>query len=231
LIELDASFVEKLYWEWGAIVGARGGIGGLGQAAPPTTDSGFCGFVLVPADPSLPWLLVRSEEVFVEHLGELKRLDDLDNHFYTRIYDEVQPLVGADVRAALPRTIPDVLEVTATIPPQQGAPGMWELANPDQINTSSTSIDILVTRVDCSGGETGEIMEPVASMGTDDIIVRADVLPNSEEFNTCQGNDSVAVTVALPEPIGNRILVDALCLGRENIRTSFCDTSGIRWAP
>ena len=169
--------------------------------------------------------------MFFDKDGKSQRLNDPGSSFCNRVYDAIRPLVSDDVRNLLPDSNPAIPDVTASIPPQQGVTGVWTLAHPDQVSSDSTSIDILVTRLECSSGKTGKIMKPVVSMGTDDIVVRADAVPNSGDRYTCQGNDSVAVTVPLSEPIGNRALVDAACLAGDAVRTSDCETGPIRWKP
>ena len=119
----------------------------------------------------------------------------------------------------------------ATVPPQVGAPATWMLAHPDQVNRNSTSIDVLVMRLDCSNGVTGEILAPVALVRADAVVVRADAVPLPDGAYTCPGNDAVAATVTLPEPLGDRPLVDAACLTGPAASTAFCDAGAVRWKP
>jgi len=127
------------------------------------------------------------------------------------------------------------LLVTAAMPPSQGSDGTWWIPRPEQITSDSTSINIMVTRTGCASGHTGEIMEPVVSMGVSDIIIRTDVAPlktgDGAHGYVCPGNDSVAVTVDLPEPIGERVLLDAICLDGPDIDYADCMDGPIRWSP
>ena len=71
----------------------------------------------------------------------------------------------------------------------------------------------------------------MVSTSTDDIVVRTDAVANPPGMYNCLGNDSVAVTVTLSEPIGDRTLIDAACLAGDAVRTSSCQTGAIRWTP
>ena len=128
-------------------------------------------------------------------------------------------------------TEPPPQPAKATIPVQQGADAIWWLAAPKLVTSDTTSSRIMVSRLSCSSGKTGEIMEPVVSVGQDAIIIRADVQPNPPGGYNCPGNDSVAVLVELPEPIGNRPLLDAACLTGRAVDTAFCMDGPERWEP
>ncbi len=99
------------------------------------------------------------------------------------------------------------------------------------MTSRTTSLVLRVTRLECSGGKTGDLLEPVVSSGDNEIIIRTDAAPLGGGNHTCPGNDSVEVTVILPEPVGDRSLVDAACLQGEAVRTSFCATGAVRWTP
>lgn len=121
---------------------------------------------------------------------------------------------------------------SATSAPAPGAEGTWELMAPGQVTPDTTSIDIGVTRVACASGVTGEIEKPVVTYEPNQIIIRADVVPHEDPDAAylCPGNDAVPVTVNLDEPIGDRELVDGVCLAGEATGTSFC-ANAVRWQP
>jgi hypothetical protein len=48
---------------------------------------------------------------------------------------------------------------------------------------------------------------------------------------TCPGNDQVAYTVHLDDAIGDRALLDEVCLEGEATHTSFCTDGPVRWQP
>ena len=93
----------------------------------------------------------------------------------------------------------------------------WNLDGP--VDQSSTSIEIAVQRADCADGETGELLDPEVSYEADRIVIRARVAPNGLDGADCQENDRVSQTVELSEPVGQRELVDALCLSKPEARS------------
>ncbi|XBH21784.1 hypothetical protein V5R04_00730 [Jonesiaceae bacterium BS-20] len=121
---------------------------------------------------------------------------------------------------------------SATSAPAPGAEGTWELMDPGQVTPDSTSIDIGVTRIACASGMTGEIEQPIVSYEPDQIIIRSDVVPHEDPdaVFTCPGNDAVPVTVKLDEPIGDREMVDGICLAGEATGITPCADS-VRWQP
>jgi hypothetical protein len=100
---------------------------------------------------------------------------------------------------------------------------------PGTVDPSSTSFTATVTRTGCSGGETGTVYPPTVDMGSTDIVVTFRVEPLDPRFDyTCPSNDAKDVTVTLPEPIGQRQLVDGVCADSEG---AACEFGAIRWAP
>ena len=107
-------------------------------------------------------------------------------------------------------------------------PASWTI-DPGAIDPSSTSFTAAVTRTGCSGGETGTVYPPTVEMGSTDIVVTFRVEPLDPRFDyTCPSNDAKDVTVTLPEPIGQRQLVDGVCADSEG---AACEFGAIRWAP
>ena len=226
-VNLDAAITGQLY----AMLSDQEAAGLLKPAALPEQGLGFRGFILTPADTSLPVLRILPTAVYVNRSGPYLRLDDPNERFYTRVYDAIRPLIGEDVRTALPETNPQVPNVTAAVPPAIGSPATWVLAKPKSVSRASISLELEVTRVECSGGKTGTILQPVVSMGPEDIVIRADAQPLTGGSHSCQGNDSVTVTITLPEPVGDRPLMDAVCLEGRTVRTSYCADGAARWKP
>lgn len=117
--------------------------------------------------------------------------------------------------------------------PDQEQPGgdvaSWLLSE-DQLLDPTTSFLVLdVTRLGCSGGVTGSVLDPVVVYEPDRVVIRTDVEPVGGA-NDCQGNDAVAVEIALDESLGMRELVDAACLHGEAVGTAACP-GAVRWAP
>ena len=227
-IPLAPDVAEELY----LMIGDSAAAGEVIPADPPDPGLDFRGFVVTPADANLPVLRILPTAIYLDESGTPGRIDDPGSGFYNRVYDAVRLLLDDATRTALPDSNPAIPDVTATIPPQVGAAAIWTLSDPQRVTAESTSVPIEVTRTECSSGVTGAIAQPVVSLGADDIIIRVDAEPlPGDEPQTCQGNDSVQMTVPLPEPIGDRALIDAGCLEGPAVRTSFCATGATRWSP
>jgi hypothetical protein len=115
--------------------------------------------------------------------------------------------------------------------PAGASVGVWQLTEPESIDAATTILELEVTRLECAGGVTGEVLEPVVTFEPDRILIRTDVLPLPEGAYDCQSNDWVPVTVELSEAIGDRHLMDAACLDDEAASTVFCEDGGVRWSP
>lgn len=109
--------------------------------------------------------------------------------------------------------------------------GIWRLKDADAVGATTHTLDIEVSRLECSGGETGEVLDPVVTIEDDRILIRTDVAPLPGGAYTCQDNDWVSVTIELGEPLGDRELVEAACLDDRAASTAFCQDDGVRWRP
>lgn len=152
----------------------------------------------------------------------------------------------ADSSAALPS--PSVGPPATTVPTPVGsaaielppatfdAPGdaaVWKLESAIDVVASSTTFTALVNRLGCSGGVTGDVLEPLIEVGETEVVVTFFVAAlDSDLEQTCPGNDEVRYTVNLDEPIGQRQLLDGSCRsGAEAASTSFCAAGAARWVP
>jgi hypothetical protein len=113
----------------------------------------------------------------------------------------------------------------------EGSTGVWELLDAAKVGPDSTALRLGVTRLECAGGETGTVLEPDVQFERGRIVIRTDVEPLTGGAYECQGNNTVPVDVELSEPVGNRDLVDAACLGGEAVTTAFCADGPVRWGP
>ncbi|HQA77387.1 MAG TPA: hypothetical protein PLL50_03410 [Propionicimonas sp.] len=227
VVTLDAAVAEELY----LMLADHESAGEVHAGAAPDAVLGFRGLVVTPADDSRPTLRILPDTVHFERDDSWWRIDDTGQSFYDRVYHAIRPLVSADVRKLLPDSNPPIPEVSAVVPPAQGVTATWRLADPAEVSADSVSLSLLVTRLECSGGKTGELMEPVVSVSAEDIVIRVDAVPNPAGTYTCPGNDEVAVAVTLTEPVGVRPLVDAACLAGDAVRTSYCADGAVRWRP
>ncbi|WP_404446084.1 hypothetical protein LG315_02420 [Microbacterium marinum] len=109
-----------------------------------------------------------------------------------------------------------------------GETGVWELqAEPSR---DSTSIDIVVSRLECASGVTGELLDPLVRYEDNRVVVTTPVADNGTDDGECQGNNGVALNVSLGEALGERILVDGACLDTDARTTTLCDDP-VRWRP
>lgn len=117
----------------------------------------------------------------------------------------------------------------AARPPGDAA--VWFLAPDRTPAASSTSLAVLVSRLDCNSGVTGEVLPPEIRKSESEIVVTFAVAPRSPGAASCQSNNQVPYEVDLGEPIGRRSLIDGECLpGGQAATTSHC-ASGPRRHP
>lgn len=117
----------------------------------------------------------------------------------------------------------------STNPP--GEPGdvaVWAL-KPDEIPApDAQSFTVLVTRLGCNGGVTGDVYPPTVSISDAEIVVTFTV--EHSPGGRCPTNDQVPYVVDAGQPIGDRRLVDGACLPDDDgVSTSFCTDGGVRY--
>ena len=108
---------------------------------------------------------------------------------------------------------------------EDGTTATWQLVN-DDVTAESASLEIGVMRVECAGGETGRVLTPNITYNDDQIIIEALVERLPDGQYTCQGNDVVPIEVQLDEPVGDRELVDGICISGGG---GDCTADGVRW--
>jgi hypothetical protein len=112
-----------------------------------------------------------------------------------------------------------------------GTTATWVLADDDRPTTNAQSFTAMVERLGCSGGETGEVLQPTVVANEDQVEVTLYVEPLPPGYYTCPGNRAVSYVVELNEPIGERQLVDGACLAGEAVSTTKCSDGAVRWSP
>ena len=117
-------------------------------------------------------------------------------------------------------------------PPVDTAAASWALAPGQEVGPDSSLLDVLVTRVGCNSGVTGHVEEPDVVLEDDRVVVTFVVTPGEPEAATCQGNPEEPWLLTLPEPLGDRSLVDGQCLIDDAVAgTVFCVDGGVRHRP
>lgn len=111
-----------------------------------------------------------------------------------------------------------------------GVTATWRLAPGAEPDAAATSIDVLVTRLECNSGVTGTVDEPQVEALDGEVVITITVSPGTPVAADCQGNDEVPATVLLPEALGDRLLVDGACRTTRASSTVSCE-SEIRFAP
>lgn len=120
--------------------------------------------------------------------------------------------------------------VTRNSSPSQGAPATWRVDRTRPPRFQDQSFTALVTRPACSGGITGDVFAPTVREYADRVLVGFQVEALARQPYGCVGNPSVRVTVPLRKPLGDRRLIDAVCLSTPSLaRTAFCPGGAIRW--
>ncbi len=111
---------------------------------------------------------------------------------------------------------------------QTGETATWRISKPTNLGRDSTNIEVVVTRLGCSSGVTGETLAPVVTYKSEQITIRIDVEPFGGDAADCQWNDAVPVIVQLDQPLGERTLIDGGCLRIDAANTAVCE-SDLRW--
>ena len=106
---------------------------------------------------------------------------------------------------------------------------IWEISSPETLDADVERVEIEVSRLGCSNGETGDITEVDVVAGEGQIAIRASVEPLYGSAYNCLGNNAVPTTVDLGEPLGDRELIDGACEHERAAATRICETS-VRWA-
>lgn len=112
------------------------------------------------------------------------------------------------------------------------AAALWRLAPGAAIGADVTRIDVLVSRVGCNSGVTGDVLEPDIRESPDEVVVTFRVSPGEPAEADCPDNAAEPYTLVLDDPLGQRRLVDGGCLGGAAAAgTSECKDGGVRATP
>ncbi len=99
------------------------------------------------------------------------------------------------------------------LPPGLGD-ATWALPPEAAIGPATTEFVALVTERDCASGSpsVGRVVGPDILLLEDRVLVTFGVRPLGGDAQTCQGNPATPVSVVLPEPLGDRKLLDGSTL-------------------
>ncbi|HET6663273.1 MAG TPA: hypothetical protein VFG94_03410 [Acidimicrobiales bacterium] len=213
-----------------AVLAGCGGDDDPGDASAPNTDElvASCGgvtFDSVPADPSafpplaaedeaaIDLARIRGEEGFFTEYTWLvaKRSDTELSLFGEALQADLDPPYGsAHFRRDGDQWVPDGwgqcrIEVTA---PGWGTAVFQVPGRPDP---AATVITLDATENACASGRLpeGRAVRAIVTSTTDDSVSILVLVEPPTGDQDCQGNPSFAVEVELPEPLGDRTVVDA----------------------
>jgi len=121
------------------------------------------------------------------------------------------------------------------------APASWSLHNPgtpvaedSQVSATTREFTAFVKRTGCSSGYTGTVLAPTIETSAVQVVVTFSV-PAIESGNyVCPGNPAVPYQVVLPEPLGDRSLIDGRCTDAKVANYAYCRTPhgpGVRYVP
>jgi hypothetical protein len=107
----------------------------------------------------------------------------------------------------------------------------WVVAPDEELSSGTTTFTALVTRLGCNSGVTGTVEEPRVRLTDEQVILTFQVSPGDPAEAECPGNDAVPYVVELPEPLGDRALVDGACEDRAIAGTAPCSAGAVRFVP
>ena len=107
----------------------------------------------------------------------------------------------------------------------------WDLQRPQRLDSATTELAAVVTRVGCSSGVQGTPQEPKIEYGDTEVTITFRINPRIDD-GTCLGTTGVPVTIELDESLGDRSLTDGECHpGSPAWATTFCENDGVRYRP
>ena len=160
----------------------------------------------------------------------------------TRIYcegNETEPALLAALDANRQIVITGVSDFSigelrfTQLPAPTSVSATWRVDPEAELAPESTVVPVLVSRIECNNGVTGEIVDHSASTLLDENAIRIEfwVGPVNEGEANCPDNDEVPFDVELPEPLGNQVLIDGVCGSDANVATTIWCQTDVRWDP
>lgn len=113
--------------------------------------------------------------------------------------------------------------------PPTGDTATWEVDPERRPTRDAQRVEVLVTRLGCASGKTGEVLPPDVREEDDQVVVTFAVERLARRDQTCPGNAPVPGGVDLDRPLGDRELLDGACLSGEAATTAACVEGPQRW--
>jgi hypothetical protein len=144
--------------------------------------------------------------------------------------DQIELLFEADDGPVTPsQAEPSPVETPdVPLPTPAGDTATWRLLHPAGVGPRTTELAVGVTRLGCASGATGSVLDPVVEVGGAQVVITIEVEPLPDGPYECQGNETIEYVVNLPEPLGDRDLVDGACLAGEAVGTAACGDGAVR---
>jgi hypothetical protein len=101
----------------------------------------------------------------------------------------------------------------------------WHIAPADSPSDDATNFTASVMSVQCGGGP---FITTEVSAEADRIIITLAQEPYPGP-QTCVGRPPESYTVEIGEPIGDRTLIDGMCIQNPGVGGGLCDPDGVRW--
>jgi hypothetical protein len=111
----------------------------------------------------------------------------------------------------------------------RGDPAVWVIDSDHPPGRGAQSFTALVSRVGCSGGETGQVLDPTIAFSVAAVTVTFQVAGIPDGLYFCPSNVPVSTVVELGEALGDRRLIDGACSSQPAATTTHCAPNGVRW--
>lgn len=109
-----------------------------------------------------------------------------------------------------------------------GGRAEWAIAEGESPTPESTTLELAVRAVDCTSGVTPPIEDSQVCYEDDRLVIQVTVEQVTGD-QTCPGNPAIYFTLDLDEPLGDRALIDEICLSEPESEHSYCWDDGVRW--
>lgn len=106
-------------------------------------------------------------------------------------------------------------EVASSPPAPEAEPALWTLAGSPSVGAKDDRVTVAATPAGCHSGHIMPLEEPQVTLDEDSVAIAITVAPTAaataNEDQGCVSSPPVEVVVTLPEPIGQRDLIDGGC--------------------